>query len=81
MKAKVKKQKTPQEMFKIAKAQFEKDGDVFNSRKVEWQDVVSDEEIEETTTKLKVEGGWLYLHQTLLSDQLLSESMCFVPEP
>jgi len=41
---------------------------------------IDDEELTQATYKLKVEGGWLYLHWTFVKNCYVSESMCFVPE-
>ncbi len=44
---------------------------------------VCDCEVGGRTSKMKVEGGWLYLHRTInymVQEETVSESMCFVPE-
>lgn len=54
--------------------------------KEKWEIVDAHEKVcggdfEEVTTKMKVEGGWLYYHRTtILLSRVMTESMCFVPE-
>ena len=50
-----------------------------------WELIIEDRDCEvgSRTSKMKVEGGWLYLHQTInytVENESVSESMCFVPE-